>query len=424
MIEDKQEVEKQINQNKWIYTQMKRQYYWTDDMPDSLSLDYDQASPQFFNKIKSIKDRFSWIEANSSYGGESMFDKFGFDFQEYILPNGKIVNRILFVDNNSPARQAGLKRGMWFTASETSKSQSSLTMNIGSFKNNVFIAAETITVPESSTRASAHTSAILLDSIYIISGRKIGYFVYNQFEDTGGNVSNIYRQELRDMFQRFKDNQIEDLIIDIRYNPGGYVSICQYLCSLILPDEVLGQISGYHEFNKTLALEQYIKTGNREEVLFFPSKNDVFQKNIGLNKIYTIISKKSFSASESLINSLEPYITVKKIGSKSGGKGVGSWTIRDNNYSYQLNPITFRYYNSAHGTVPDDGLTPDIYVNETTSITLFELGDIRELLLSTALDDIFGLTRSKSTYETERISITPIFYNEEHRRVSGYKMDN
>jgi C-terminal processing protease CtpA/Prc len=235
---------------------------------------------------------------------------------------------------------------------------------------------------------------------------------------------NPYRKELREIFDRYKQNNITNLIVDLRYNRGGYVSICQYLCGLVLPDEYLEQISGYHEFNEQLSQENYETTGNREDVLHFPSKATLFGQNIGLPQLFVILTGKSFSASESLVNSLDPYIQVIKIGTTSGGKGVGSWSIADNRYPYQLQPITFRYYNKNHITVPDSGLPPDIYVDETNQSSLYELGDIRECLLNATLLNITGGLKIKSTPQSEKVTFTPVENKDSFsRRVKGY-MDN
>lgn len=422
--EDQRQKNTLIDQNKWMYGQMKNQYYWTNDIPDSALLDFTKTSPLFFHSMKSSKDRFSWIEPNSSYSGESAFDKFGFEYQAYLLPNGEKIYRVLFVTKDSPAFSAGLKRGMWFISSDNiGKSQHNLSVTIGAFRNNTFEVGKESPLVMINAKSATQTYAVQLDTVYNISGRKIGYFVYNQFEDAGGNIVNPFRRELREMFQCFADSAIQDLIIDLRYNPGGYVSTCQYLCSLILPDEFLETVYGYHAFNEALSQEQYNRTGYKEEILYFPSKGDVMQKNIGIRKIYVIITKRTFSASESLVNSLEPLIDVVTVGTNSGGKGVGSWTIKDNRYPYQLQPITFRYYNREHVTVSDNGIDPTIFADETSVNPLYELGDTRELLLSRALDDILGTSKFKSAYIQEQLSILPL--DEplvQSRRITGYQM--
>jgi len=219
--------------------------------------------------------------------------------------------------------------------------------------------------------------------------------VYNAFDDYYGISESPFKTQLRNVFGTFKQNCIDDFIIDLRYNPGGYVSICHYISGLILADEHLGKISGYHQYNQKLSKEMYTKTGNEEEILRFPSKVSIGGNNLGIGKMYVLVSENTASASEYLINSLKPYIEVVVIGVTTCGKGVGSQTIQDNRYKWQIQPIMFRYYNVLHQTVPDSGIVPDIQADEKNIGTFYELGDTNEYLLSIAISQIMG-TRTKS----------------------------
>lgn len=265
--------------------------------------------------------------------------------------------------------------------------------------------------------------SVSVDSIYLINNKKIGYFVYDKFMDNTSNQTwSVYRSELKYLFDGFKSANIDDLIIDLRYNSGGYVSICQFLCSLVLADELLGQISGYQEYNEYITQTIYDSTGNTEDFVYFSSKDDVANSNIGMRKVYVILTKDSYSASESLVNTLSAFIDVIVVGNNSGGKGVGSYTLANNNYMYQLQPITFRYYNKDHQTVPDEGITPDIFADESLEETIYQLGDTRELLLSKAIEDICGeQTRSVGNITNGTLKLNPINNNQINNKAnSGY----
>ena len=84
------------------------------------------------------------------------------------------------------------------------------------------------------------------------------------------------------------------------------------------------------------------------------------------------------------------------IGEQTYGKGVGSWTVRDNKYRYQLQPITMRYHNALMETTPDDGIAADYIVLDGYSTSKKELGDKSEPLLAKALDLILGAGTSDS----------------------------
>ena len=76
------------------------------------------------------------------------------------------------------------------------------------------------------------------------------------------------------------------------------------------------------------------------------------------------------------------------IGEQTYGKGVGSWTIRDNRFKYQIQPITMRYHNANMESTPDDGIPVDYLIEDGYSTSKKELGDINEPLFMKALSII------------------------------------
>lgn len=415
---EKETNNRNVEQNRWTYRQMKNDYLWEEYLPDTANLSFAGNPKLFFEKLRYEGDRFSWIELNPDFETSALYDRYGLDYIAYQTAGGELVYRALLVRNDAQARKEGLKRGDWFKITETTAT--GITLVKGSIEGATFRPQQQLVLQPQAQAQKEYAGAVLLDSVYQIEDRKVAYLFYTEFMDVSGILNNPYRAELKAVFAKFKQQGATDLIVDLRYNHGGYVSICQYLGSLILPDEFLGGVSGYHSYNKRLATEQYEKTGNEEEILFFAGANIINGNNLGLDKACFIITRQSASASESLINSLSPYIGTVKIGETSAGKGVGSWTIQSREYEWQLQPITFRYYNREHQTVPDSGLTPDIFADETQAGVLFELGDTRELLLSTALNEIGGRgLRSEQT--VEKTELIPVAGNTSSRRkTKGY----
>ena len=128
---------------------------------------------------------------------------------------------------------------------------------------------------------------------------------------------------------------------------------------------------------------------------------------LNLQRVFVLTSKNSASASEAAIISMRPYMDVVIIGEQTYGKGVGSWTIRDNRYKYQLQPITMRYHNALMETTPDEGLEVDYYVPDGYSTAKKELGDIKEPLLAKALNLIAGDESRFKTTPFDDITETP-----------------
>ncbi|MDR1500461.1 MAG: hypothetical protein LBI58_05720 [Tannerellaceae bacterium] len=381
---DREEDAVTVEQNRWTYEEMKSDYLWEETLPDTSLLNMEEYPKKFFDRLKYGGDRFSWIEINPGYSDYSLYDRYGIDYAAYLTDSGEVVYRLLLA-RNDVMEGAGLRRGDWFRIEEDAGSR--LVVAPGSIDNGSFRPAGHIFLE---AQDGALGGAVLIDSVYRIGGRRIAYIFYNEFIDGDGVINNPYRSELRAVFARFRAAGVTDIVVDLRYNPGGHVSICQYFASMMLKDEHLGGISGYHSYNKNLAAKQYEQTGNEESLLYFAGAGLVGDVNLGLDRAWFIISGRTASASESLINSLSPFMETVTAGSQSVGKGVGSWTIEDRRYEWKLQPITFRYYNSLHETVPDSGLTPDIAASDEHDGELYELGDVRERLLGEVLEHITG----------------------------------
>jgi hypothetical protein len=316
VIEDKHDVTRNsvnVAINCWTYQQMHHHYLWNEELPDSASLNYEVDFVEFYKSILSVKDRFSYYEYNTSYKG-----------------------------------------------SELASHVDSL------FRNPVY-----------ETRGLLDTEDVLLDTIYQINQRRIGYINYTTFDS-----ANVLYQP----FKKFKENKITDLIVDLRYNGGGYLSTALKLGRMILPEESQNKEAIYLKYNKTVSQELYAETGKDYYTYYFTDDGMLTDEHVQQEKVYFIIGDKTASASECLIYSLKPYIDVVTIGYPSVGKGTGMYAIQDNKYKYKLIPITFRYYNSQWETIPDDGIKPDYQGPDDISIKKSEIGNIAEPLLKMALD--------------------------------------
>ena len=110
-------------------------------------------------------------------------------------------------------------------------------------------------------------------------------------------------QQLIDAITVLKDAAIDELILDLRYNGGGYLDISAELGTMIVGDTALGAIYKEMIFNDKL-------TSNNQS-RFFPSIVYGFSATIGatlpklnLSKIYILSTGNTASASEALINGL------------------------------------------------------------------------------------------------------------------------
>lgn len=268
------------------------------------------------------------------------------------------------------------------------------------------------------TKTEISENPIYISNIIQQNGKKIGYLMYNGFTQT-------YNSELNSVMNYFSGQNIDELIIDLRYNPGGSVSTMQYLASMIT-----GQFTGsvflkyqWHPQLQEWMLEQYPNSLHRSFVSYMNTGETI--NHLYLNKVYVITTKSSASASESLINCLKPYIQVIQFGTETSGKYTASVTLFDSSdFSYNhinprhkwaLQPIVLKISNALNQSDFVNGILPDYYQAEDYQ-NLGILGDTNEPLLNTVLQYIDGniifLNRNSNNKYSEEIQYVEEKYME------------
>lgn len=172
---------------------------------------------------------------------------------------------------------------------------------------------------------------------------------------------------MRAAFAQFKEEGVDELVIDLRYNSGGLLRIAALLGSLIHSDAT----------EQPLIVETYNDRHpeeNRERLLFET------EEGLNVSRVVFLTGNRTASASEQVINGLRPYLDVYVVGSRTLGKPVGadSWT----HCGYAIVPITFQSLNSDGEGEFYDGIEPDCAVSDDL---LHALGDPNEGELKAAL---------------------------------------
>ncbi|MCU7548917.1 S41 family peptidase [Chitinophagaceae bacterium LB-8] len=279
--------------------------------------------------------------------------------------------RVKAVDVSSPAGKAGIRRGWQIIAINGNSNIS--TDNADFIANNVLnspTASFTFLKPDGTTTnirlatTSTQDHSVYLDTVYNYGGKKIGYFVFNSFL---GDTVKIYEQFLQ-TFNRFANAKISDLIVDLRYNGGGYVSVQQKLANYLAPNSANGGLMMKQTFNDK-----------------FPDYNttDYFEKigTLNLPRIIFIVSNSTASASELLINNLKPYMEVKLVGpSNTYGKPVGYFPIEVGDWD--IFPISFRSTNKNGDGNFFNGLAVNSQVKDDLNK---DWGDLEEACLARSI---------------------------------------
>ncbi|HLL96369.1 MAG TPA: S41 family peptidase [Spirosoma sp.] len=430
--------------NNWILENMKFWYYWNDKLPASPNasqkpgLFFDSILNKFNATTNPTGDRFSWIqesatELKASLSGEQTTT--GMEFKLFLREAGSsdIIAKVLYVQHNSPASKAGVKRGDIINAVNgtklTNANYRELIFGEGNTKTYGFATIENSKIVDANvtktiTAEVYQANPVYLDSVYTIQGKKVGYLVYNQFVPGPNNSkSAAYDQQLRTVFGKFKAQGISELVLDLRYNPGGYVSSSTVLGSLIGRGIDNSKLFYKKEYNKTLTTE-YQAYDNKNKTDSFNGFFANEANNVGgnLQRLFVLTTSSSASASELLINGLRPYMEVVTLGSTSYGKNVGSITITDNKgrIKWGMQPIVSKTFNAQNVSDYSTGFTPKVEVKEFTNVVWKPLGDISDALLNEA---IFQITGGRTARVAARTGVeTPSVGSSIERKAGGSNM--
>ena len=384
-----------IAANKWIHEVMTSYYLWNDKMP-SLANTNTSAKPTdyFYTLLHEYKktDRFSWIDesvTNLQNQLNGISTVLGVKNNAFYTDNSNttIAFVLAYVLKGSPADKAGLKRGdiilkvddQTITNANFNSilSNQTLKLSLGDFTNGAFVSnGKSVTV----TKVELQTNPILADTIIAWSGKKVGYLAYSQFLTS-------FDDSLRAIFGRFKAAGVNELVLDFRYNGGGYVVSSDLITNLTVKDAAarVGKLMNKKVYNAGYTAYLEKNTGaSAFETLFKSEPN-----NLGtLNRVFVLTAGNTASASELVINNLKPFMEVILIGENTYGKNVGSFTITDPNkrWDFGLQPITFLTENankeSNYGSVT--GFTPDYFLKDN-ALPYKTLGNPGETYLNKAL---------------------------------------
>ncbi len=349
--------------NELIHKTMTTTYLWYDQV---LQIDYwSYASAE--DLVRDLRynslDKWSYITTKETYDSlfkEGQYLGIGFGLKRV---NNNECN-VSFVYRNSPADNAGIKRtdtlleingktiaqidenSLW----ETVFGEDLTGIEVGLKIRTAIGEIRELTV----RKAMVDINAVVHSEIIEQSGTKVGYLVFNKFITTAMN-------ELETVFSDFKGEGIQELIIDLRYNPGGKIYIANYLASMIGGDLVANQV-----FSKFTHNDRYQVWDTQYH----------FEKPEGalnLDRLFVITTNDSCSASEMVVNSLQPFINVVMIGDTTCGKPVGmhGYDIFD----LHISPIEFKGLNADDIGEYYSGLQPTCFAEDGLQYSFGESGE-------------------------------------------------
>lgn len=396
---------------------MSTYYLWADEIENALKKWQTDADP--VEKVKEVRysaDKWtqmlpSYSEMIGSMSSEGV--SYGYEFEFYLLQanSNAVCAVVTLCYPDTPAAEAGIKRGDVITKIN---GKSITTENYQDLYYSDFMGGTSCTLTMyDGTMAklqsrNVYENPVLECKVFDCDYKKVGYMVYTSF--TLESCSNLI-----DACKYFKEEGVKELILDLRYNSGGYVMTENLLASMLAPAEQVENAELYMiDVYNDLLTENWGKSETYFATEFSAVSGGKTYKfstsgcNIGLEKLYVLTTNSSASASESLITGLRAFMPVDIIGDRTSGKYCAGVVMsaeewyedtreplekEDIDVDDALNYcgdwgiyVMISRYADRYGSTPGmpDGFTPDISVTDTPEDGI-ALGDPSEALLHAAL---------------------------------------
>lgn len=392
----------QTEENQWIYETMKEVYLWKENIKKPGHSQFFTPSSKFFTSLLYSDDKASFFTDTVSSGDYGM--TFTLMRDPIAQRPSRVYALVLFAEPNSPAAKAGIGRGTWISEVGNKK----LTMSNG---NLLLSGAGTDIVTEyidyddeageyfweiddTITIAAAANYGkcdILMDSIYTVRDRNVGYFVINNF----GNESFIDKCDM--ILERFIAENTTDVIVDLRYCSGGSLDNAAALASSLVP--------------ASLAESPFAVLENSEGEIDTTYNFTERPFNIGEKRIFFITGQSTTGTAELLVASVNlahDTYDVMTLGDATAGSNVVVERI-ESPFGFVINPST-AYACTADGKrLGTEGIKPDYQISELAAIEhVYPLGNEQEQMLYNAMYLIANGTVPAGTQQrTHCISIPP-----------------
>ncbi len=194
------------------------------------------------------------------------------------------------------------------------------------------------------------------------AGRKVGYvLVKDMVSQTSSGLATA--------FAGFRAQGVQDLVLDLRYNGGGLVSVGANLASYVVGSRASGQAYANLVYN------------DRHNASNSTTRFSVPADALAMTRVYVLSGPRTCSAAEQVVNGLRPFANVVLVGDATCGKPVG-FNPRSDNCGTTYSVVTFESTNSRGDGRYFDGLAPTCAVTDDVSQPL---GAANENLLATAL---------------------------------------
>jgi carboxyl-terminal processing protease len=386
-------------QKSWLRDTMRQTYFWSGASPDLAPLAEQSLSTYFSTLLftgnaQTPADRWSYLADRAAY--EQFFEEgttLGYGVAVNAL-EGQLPLKIRWVDPGSPAALAGLMRGDEiqavngvavaevlasgnFSVLSPAKAGDTLNLQIASATGSRAVAVVAATY--------ALTPVPVSRVLDLSDGRRVAYLMLKDFVTQA-------RSPLASAFATFSAAGATELVVDLRYNGGGLISVADALASLV---------AGQAHSGKLFTALVYNPLQNRANVNYWLDASTT-----GFSRVVILNGRRTCSASELLANGLKPYVQVVTLGETTCGKPVGFTPV--DHCDSTLSAVNFEAVNAQGEGRYFNGLAPTCAVAEDFSGAL---GEPSEKLLAAASQYLVSgqcpATTSDAGVQRRALAVTP-----------------
>ena len=407
-----------FDENNWLRSISNFSYLWYDEITDVDPTSIDTAL-EYFSLMRTfeltpagnLKDRFHFSMNTQDWERLSAFGvSVGYGMTLKVIssrPPRKVI--VAYTEPNTPAttNKANLKRGAEIlaidgvdvinttNAEEVSILNSGLSPKILGESHEFLIKDLGALEPRKIVLQAIEVTSTPVQNVGVIetNSGSVGYMLFNDHISTS-------EQQLIEAINLFNQRQVSDLVLDLRYNGGGFLDIANELAYMIAGNYAAGQIFDQLQFNEKHPVFNPL-TGDRLAPTTFRSAAKGFSAtansplpSLNLSRLFVLTGTDTCSASEAIINGLRGIdFEVIQVGNNTCGKPYGFYPMDNCGTTYFT--IQFRSANAKGFGDYSDGFSPrsDLLVatgdilpgcrvgDDLTS----PLGDRREARLAAAL---------------------------------------
>ena len=371
----------------WLRDYVERQYLWFGEMPTvdaslpaySSTGDVYGALDAYFTALKTpartstgkLKDEFSFSYPTRQWDdliNSGSFVGYGIEWA-FVSDQVPRNIRIAFVHTGSAAEAQGLQRGDTLVSADGVSVNTNTQSGLDALYASLYPAsggAHSFSFSRSGTsiNRSLNAGAVTLTAasaptVLPIAGQNVGYLLFNDHLLTA-------EQPLINAFTQLRDAGVSDLVLDLRYNSGGYVFLASEVAYMIAGAARTTTATNTGKVFERLVFNSKRQAENTDTPFFnqsclpnssFNCTNTSPLPTLNLPRVFILTSASTCSASEAIINGLRGVdVDVRLVGGTSCGKPYGFYGQDNCGVSYF--PIEFKGVNAKGFGEYADGFVP------------------------------------------------------------------